>query len=106
MKKSSVKEKPSAEVPKGYCSKSELMAEIEKEFEINDKDPEVENQVAKKNVNKRWAQRMDIGILKGNIKKYPAPSNCENLMTPRVNVPVWKTLDRYTKSIDIRMVNV
>jgi len=64
VKKSSVKEKPSAEAPQGDCSKSELMAEIEKEFETNDKGPEVESQVAK-NVNKRWAQRMDIGILKG-----------------------------------------
>jgi hypothetical protein len=46
---------------------------------------------------------MDIGILKGKIEKYPVPSNCENLMAPRVNGPVWKTLDRYTKSIDVRM---
>jgi hypothetical protein len=103
--KLSVKEKPSAKAPKGDCSKSELKAEIEKEFETNDKGLEVERQVAK-NVIKRWAQRMDIGILKGKIEKYPAPANCENLMAPRVNVPVWKTLDRYTKSIDIRMVNV
>ena len=59
--KSSVKEKPPAEAPKGDCSKSELKAEIEKEFETNDKGLEVERQVAK-NVNKRWAQRMDISI--------------------------------------------
>jgi hypothetical protein len=54
-------------------------------------------------VNKRWSEKMDIGILKGKIEKYPVPSNCENLMAPRVNGPVWKTLDRYTKSIDVRM---
>jgi hypothetical protein len=35
----------------------------------------VENQVAK-TVNKRWSEKMDIGILKGKIEKYPVPVNC------------------------------
>lgn len=63
LKKSRVKEKVSEEVTKRDCAKSELMLEIEKEFETSDKGPEVENQVAK-TVNKRWSEKMDIGILK------------------------------------------
>ena len=68
LKKSRVKEKVSEEVTKRDCAKSELMLEIEKEFETSDKGPEVENQVAK-TVNKRWSEKMDIGILKGKIEK-------------------------------------
>jgi len=66
--KSSVKEKALEEVTKKDCAESELMLEIEKEFETSDKGPEVENQVAK-TVNKRWSEKMDIGILKGKIEK-------------------------------------
>ena len=53
-------------------------------FKTSDKGPEVENQVAK-TVNKRWSEKMDIGILKGKIEKYPVPVNCENLI-PRVDM--------------------
>ena len=80
------------------------MEEISEEFDVNDKGPKVADSVAKV-INKRWKNKMEIKILKEKMAKYPVPENCENLMVPQVNNPIWKNLDRYHKTQDLKYVN-
>ena len=84
--------------------KSALINEISQEFDVKDKGPKVDDAVAQV-INKRWKNKMDMKILREKEAKYPVPENCENLMVPRVNNSVWKNLDRYHRTQDLKFVN-
>ena len=67
--------------------------------------PKVDDQVAKI-MNKRWGQRMDIKLLKEKMAKYNRPENCDLIRVPRVNAPVWKSLDSYRRRQDVKLSNI
>lgn len=95
-------ERKEGEAKKG--EKSALLDEISQEFDINEKGPKIDDSVAKV-VNKRWKGKMNIKILREKMNKYPVPENCDNLLVPRINNPVWKNLDRYHRTQDLKFVN-
>lgn len=84
---------------------AKVLDEIEQEYENSVTGPQVEAHVAK-TMNKRWETRMDIKILKGKMAKYHRPDNCEMIRVPRVNTPVWKTLDSYRRRNDVKITNI
>jgi hypothetical protein len=49
---------------------------------------------------------MDIKILKDKMAKYNRPDNCELIRVPRVNTPVWKTLESYQRRNDVKITNI
>ena len=49
---------------------------------------------------------MDISILKDKMAKYNRPDNCEMIRVPRVNTPVWKTLEAYQRRHDVKITNI
>ena len=57
-------------------------------------------------MNKRWGQRMDIKLLKHKMVKYNRPEMCDLIRVPRVNAPVWKSLDSYLKRQDVKLSNI
>ena len=57
-------------------------------------------------MNKRWGQRMDIKLLKDKMAKYNRPENCDLVRVPRVNAPVWKSVDSYRKRQDVKPSNI
>ena len=93
------------EAPEGTNERASLMETVAQEFVANDKGPNVSDSVAK-TINERWANKMDAEMLKKKMHKYPAPENCISLNVPRVNTPVWNTLDRYYRGQDIRLCNI
>jgi hypothetical protein len=84
---------------------AKVLDEIEQEYENSATGPNVEAHVAK-TINKRWAARMDISILKDKMAKYNRPDNCEMIRVPRVNTPVWKTLEPYQRRQDVKITNI
>ena len=40
------------------------------------------------------------------MEKYSTPSNCKNLMVPKVNSPIWDSLQPRTRSIDLKLQKV
>ena len=49
---------------------------------------------------------MDIKILKDKMAKYSRPDNCEMIRVPRVNTPVWKTLESHQRRNDVKITNI
>ena len=82
-----------------------VLVEIEQEYENSVTGPKVEAHVAK-TINKRWETRMDIKILKDKMAKYSRPDNCEMIRVPRVNTPVWKTLESHQRRNDVKITNI
>ena len=49
---------------------------------------------------------MDIKILKDKMAKYSRPDNCEMIRVPRVNTPVWETLESHQRRNDVKITNI
>ncbi|XP_072171036.1 uncharacterized protein [Diadema setosum] len=45
-------------------------------------------------------------VLEETASKYPAPSNCVYLATPKVNSPIWDNLPQHTRSRDAKLQRV
>ena len=49
-------------------------------------------------------------LIKSGVKdgyyKYPIPSNCDKLCVLQVNLPVWKRLNHFVRTKDIRISNI
>ena len=67
--------------------------------------PKVSEKLAKI-VNLRWLNKLDDTNLKDKSEKYLRPSNCDRLITPKVNPEIWGRLDRQTKGKDLRLSNL
>ena len=85
------------------ASLSKVLDELDQEYVDAAIGPKVDDQVAKI-MNKRWRQRMDIKLLKNKMAKYNRPENL--IRVPRVNAPVWKSLDSYRKRQDVKLSNI
>ncbi|XP_063414419.1 uncharacterized protein LOC134696513 [Mytilus trossulus] len=62
--------------------------------------PKVSNSLAGI-VNTGMKQKVSEDKIKSMLKKYLRPENCEALTPVHVNLPIWKTLNRQTKNVDI-----
>ena len=100
--KKAVKDCPKA---KDDTTHANVLVEIGQEYENSVTGPKVEAHVAK-TINKRWETRMDIKLLKDNMAKYSRPDNCEMIRVPRVNTPVWKTLESHQRRNDVKITNI
>ena len=87
------------------ASLSKVLHELDQEYVDAAIGPKVDDQVAKI-MNKRLSQRMDIKLLKDKMAKYNRPENCDLIRVPRVNEPVWKSLDSYRKRQDVKLSNI
>ena len=99
--KASSKSKGNKDEVQPTNSKLTAMADAALEFELNEKGPKVDESVAK-TINSKWLEQMPIKVLNNKRAKYSVPENCENLMVPRVNKPIWNTLDRAHKTRDLK----
>ena len=52
------------------------------------------------------AHPLEEKMLEDTAAKYPAPSNCTNLDTPKVNAPIWDNLPQHTRSRDVKLQRV
>ena len=100
--KKAVKDCPKA---KDDTTHANVLVEIEQEYENSVTGPKVEAHVDK-TINKRWETRMDIKILKDKMAKYSRPDHCEMIRVPRVNTPVWKTLESHQRRNDVKITNI
>jgi hypothetical protein len=80
---------------------AKLIEEVAQEFETNEVEPSILN-----TINKKWGQKIDIKLLRERMQKYPIPSTCDKLCVPKVNLPVWKRLNRFVRTKDIRISNI
>jgi len=103
--KSTSKETISSKEAKRGKNSAKLIEEVAQEFETNDKGPEVDPSISN-TINKKWGQKMDIKLLRERMQKYPIPNNCDKLCVPKVNLPVWKRLNRFVRTKDIRISNI
>ena len=87
------------------ASLSKVLDELDQEYVDAAIGPKVDDLVAKI-MNKRWSQRMDIKLLKEKMAKYNRPENCDLIRVPRVNAPVWKSLDSYRRRQDVKLSNI
>ena len=74
--------------------------------EVNEKDEEVDHPVCEKLANivdKRWKKLIPNEKLKKLHASYRRPSNCSQLIVPRVNRPVWMRMRREQKDSDRRI---
>ena len=54
-------------------------------------------------INKKWASKLDENKVKGTVKIYDHPENCEKLVAPKVNPEIWEKLIHYGKKQDLRL---
>jgi hypothetical protein len=54
----------------------------------------------------KLSRKIDIKLLRERMQKYPIPSTCDKLCVPKVNLPVWKRLNRFVRTKDIRISNI
>ena len=52
------------------------------------------------------AHPLEEKMLEDTTAKYPAPSNCPSLDTPKVNAPIWDHLPQPTRSRDVKLQRV
>ena len=54
-------------------------------------------------VKNRWPYKLSDGQLKEKTEKYLRPANCDNFITPEVNLEIWERLDRQTRERDLKL---
>ena len=64
--------------------------------------PKISDKLAKI-VNLRWLNKLDDATLKEKSEKYLRPTNCDRLITPKLNPKIWGRLDRQTRGKDLRL---
>lgn len=77
--------------------------------ELNEKDEEVDDPVSEKLatiVDKRWKKLIPGEKLKTLHASYKRPSNCSQLIVPRVNRPVWMRMRKEQKDSDRRIAHI
>ncbi|XP_065053273.1 uncharacterized protein LOC135682342 [Rhopilema esculentum] len=77
--------------------------------ELNEKDEEVDDPVSEKLANiieKRWKKLIPGEKLKTLHSSYKRPSNCSQLIVPRVNRPVWMRMRKEQKDSDRRIAHI
>ena len=57
-------------------------------------------------VSKRFKNKLSDEKLKGKLKKYARPSNCNDLWPPTVNPEFWKVLPARTRKADLKMAEL
>ena len=80
-----------------------LLQEISHDLEQEEEVGGTINQQLADIVNKRWSTKLPERKQKEKMEKYSRPSNCEELIVPRVNAEIWDKLDNKTKHNDLHV---
>ena len=57
-------------------------------------------------INKQFRKGFSPGLIDSKQSKYIRLVNCQELITPRVNNEVWRSLDKAAKQRDLRFSNI
>ncbi|XP_071479032.1 uncharacterized protein [Diadema antillarum] len=65
----------------------------------------VDEEIAK-SVNYFIGNKLEDKAIEETVEKYPPPSNCPHLDTPKVNAPIWEHLQSVTRNRDLKLQRV
>ena len=79
-----------------------LLLDIENDFsQQEDTGPAIAQKLADI-INKRWSEKLSDQKLREKREKYPRPTNCEQVVVPRMNPEIWSRVDHTAKQLDLK----